>query len=764
MSKDDEVTMSPTTAPAAAHPLLLQAEAEGRRILLEHEVYALLAEVGIGVPSHAVVATPDQVDEILCGRLASDDAVVKVLSADVLHKSDAGGVVVCENTPEAVRDAVEQVLLSVRRAMPRAELRGALVVEKVEHRAGFGWEILGGFRHDPAFGPLVILGVGGLDTEYLLGALRSERGRVVRSCAALDEAGAQRMLRGSVVRDTLCGGLRSSGRVVVSEDRLAQLVTALARLGHRLADFGPAGGLGLSELEVNPFVVGVDGRLVALDGLARIHRPEPLPPARPVEKLRHLLTPESAVVIGASAEGMNVGRVILRNLVEGGGIPQKRLYAVHPRAQEIDGCRAVPAIPDLPEVVDMAVVAVAADKGADKVMGELVEGRRARTVTLISGGFGETQGGRETEARLRAMVEEGHRQGDGGVLVNGGNCLGIISVPGRYNTFFLPPYKLPFHEAPGRNVASISQSGAYLVTQISNLDGAVQPRYAISFGNQIDVTVSDYLAYLEADREVAVYAAYVEGFRRGDGALFLEVARRIVAGGRHVLLYKAGRSAEGGAAAASHTAAAVGDYDVCRDLVRAAGIVECSSLDMFEDYVVTFSFLAGHRAEGKRVAVLSNAGFECTAAADNLFGLELADFAAPTREKLRQLLPAGVVDVHNPVDATPTAPTDKYAACLQALLEDPGVDAVVAAGVPVTPALETLAAGEGHREDIGKPASLPPRLVEIFRASRKPMTFSVDSGALYDPMVQVMMQAGLPTFRKVDRATRALAAFVGTYR
>jgi acyl-CoA synthetase (NDP forming) len=300
------------------------------------------------------------------------------------------------------------------------------------------------------------------------------------------------------------------------------------------------------------------------------------------------------------------------------------------------------------------------------------------------------------------------------------------------------------------------------VSQISNLDRAVRPRYAISFGNQVDVTVSDYLEHLERDEEVSVFAVYVEGFRRGDGARFLEVVRRIAAAGRTVLLYKAGRTPEGQAAAASHTAAAVGDYVVCRELVRAAGAIDCLTLNMFEDYLMTFSFLADRRTEGRRVAVLSNAGFECTAAADKLYGLRLAELAPATRARLRELLPAGIVDVHNPVDATPVTPTERYAACVEALLDDAGVDAVVVAGVPATPSLEDLARGFGHDEDIVRETSLPSRLIHIFRSTRKPMLFSLDAGPLYEACVQMMKRAGLPCFRKVDRATRALAAFVGT--
>ena len=468
-------------------------------------------------------------------------------------------------------------------------------------------------------------------------------------------------------------------------------------------------------------------------------------------------------MIGVSADSMNAGRVILRNLVEGGGVPRERIWAVHPRAAQIDGCRCVASPSDLPEPVDMAVVSVPAGQGAE-VVGELVTSRRARSVTLIPGGFAETEKGRAIETRLRRLIDDAHRSEDGGVLVNGGNCLGIISVPGRYSTFFIPPYKLPLLDAPGRNVASLSQSGAYLVTQISNLAGVLRPRYAVSFGNQIDLTLSDYLEYLESDPEVAVFSVYLEGFQRGDGARFVACARRLRAKGRPVVFYKAGRSPEGGAAAASHTAAAVGDYDVCRELIESAGVVDCASLDEFEDLTQVFSLLAGRAVTGPRVAVLSNAGFEATAAADNLAGLRLADLTPETRTQLARLLPPGVVDVHNPLDTTPLMPTDRYVECARAMAEDPGVDVVLVAGVPATPFLDNLPRGEGHSEDIEGAFSVPSRLVELFRAAAKPMVFSVDSGGLYDAGVLRMRRAGLPCYRRIDRAIRALAAFVRWHR
>jgi acyl-CoA synthetase (NDP forming) len=740
------------------------AEAEGRSILLEHEVYGLLAEAGIAVPSHRLVAKPEDVDDALCTALGSEEAVVKVVSPDLLHKSDIGGVVVCRNDASALQSAVAEVLEAGRSASSSARIAGALLAERVRFRPGLGRELLAALRHDPAFGPVVVVGVGGLDTEALLASLRPERARAMLAATGLSAEDALEALRGTLPHEALTGGLRSSRGAGVAEERLVETVLALARFGARWAGFEPADGVGLSELEVNPLVVSEDGRFVALDGLARLHRPEPLLPPRPVEVLRHLLSPESAVVIGASADGMNPGRIILRNLVTGGGMLQDRIWAIHPRAEEIDGCRAFASLADLPEPADLAVVSVAADRGADRVVSEIVENRRARTVTLIAGGFGETEGGRDAESRVRTALAESHRAEDGGVLLNGGNCLGIISVPGRYSTFFIPPYKLPVREGAGGGLASISQSGAYLVSQISNLDQVIQPRYAISFGNQMDATVSDYLAYLEGDEECRVFAVYLEGFQRGDGASFLDSVRRITASGRAVLLYKAGRTREGSEAAASHTAAAVGDYEVSAELARTAGAVVAESLDQFEDDVTTFTLLDGRKAGGRRVGVLSNAGFECTAAADALFGMELAPFADETRARVAELLPEGIVDVHNPVDATPITTTEKYTALAEALAADPNVDVVVVAGVPATPFQNTLPSGEGHSEDVGGEDGLAARLAAFFRTTAKPVVFSVDSGALYDPLAQAMRRDGLPTFRRIDRATRALARFVGLAR
>jgi acyl-CoA synthetase (NDP forming) len=340
----------------------------------------------------------------------------------------------------------------------------------------------------------------------------------------------------------------------------------------------------------------------------------------------------------------------------------------------------------------------------------------------------------------------------------GGNCLGIVSKH-QYNTFFLPQYKLPFHDAAGDNLVTVSQSGAYLVSLSSNLDGVVFPRASISFGNQMDLTVADFLEHFREDDSVKVLACYVEGFRHRDGERFVALAEEIRRRGRRVIVFKAGKTSLGARAAQSHTASLAGDYAVARELMEDAGCIVAQTLNMFEDYVKIFTLLFDRIPRGRRLGVLSNAGFECAAVVDKLYALEPAVLTAATRRLLRECLP-DIAHADNPVDATPMATTRQFIAAAAALLDDPGVDALLVSPIPATPALDDLAPDivGTHSENIYATSSLPQELLRLHRQGRKPMVVSVDSGRLYDDFVTVLQRGGIPVYRKIDRASRALSA------
>lgn len=531
---------------------------------------------------------------------------------------------------------------------------------------------------------------------------------------------------------------------------------ALAELGSLCDDDGvPL----IDEIELNP-VVAVGGIPVALDALLKLSTATPpLRRRRPIDKIGQLLRPRSAAVWGASATSMNAGRIILQNLKRSEGLDYGRLYAVHPEAKRIDGVPCVASAAELGETVDLAVISIPAALAAAAIA-ELCELGAAHSIILIPGGFAETGDQRRADA-VAAALEKSRNRSDRGPVLVGGNCLGIVSKH-QYNTFFLPTYKLPFSDAPGDELAIVSQSGAYVVSFTSNLDGIVFPRASITYGNEMDLTPADFLEYfLDAEAKLKVFAFYIEGFQPAEGERFLALTRRARAAGKHVIVYKAGQTDTGARAAASHTASIAGDYAVVAALLREAGAFVCETLNMFEDMTKIFTMLHGRRIRGNRLGVISNAGFECGAIGDHLYGLKLAEISATTRQGLTDILPS-IAYCGNPVDCTPMTHTAEYVEAARMLMADDAVDAVIISAVPASPALNVLAPDSGgvHKENIFGMDSLPSEIVKLFVESDKPLVVTIDSGRIYDPGVLMLERAGVPVYRKIDRAGRALSALI----
>ncbi len=743
--------------------VLARARAAGRSALLEHEAYAILEAAGLDVPRYAWwegepgADVPVQVAKLL--ELVHEEVVLKIVSPEILHKSDVGGVAVSRSEASAVGVAARRVWDDVGRRMPGAVRSGILVVEKVPTMGGSpAAETLVSLKQDPAFGPVLVLGLGGVLTEWF-GAVSAGTSTAVlqpgRVREGLERAVAELPALALLFRPSRLHATPplDLGSAAVKLEALGTIATAFGEE----VQAGAADPLTLEELEVNPLLLAADGRWIAVDGKGRIGRSTATLPKRPLRKVKNLLEPKSAAVLGASATAMNPGRIILRNLKASEGIRYGHLWAVHPKEETIDGVPCVKSVADLPQPVDLAVVAIPAE-GARDAIRSLAGNGKAESIILIPGGFAET-GRQVLEDEIVEAVRSSRSRPDEGPVLLGGNCLGVVSKH-QYNTFFLPQYKLPFHDAPGDRLVAVSQSGAYLVSLTSNLDGIIFPKASISYGNQMDLTVSDFLEALLPDESVKVVACYVEGFKPLDGARFVDLARRLRAQGRRVLAFKAGKTVLGAKAAQSHTASLAGDYAVAQALMEGAGIVVAQTLDMLEDYTRAFTMLYDRLPRGNRVAVLSNAGFECSSVLDKLYGLVPARLSDETKAKLAACLPS-IAHADNPVDATPMATTRQFVAAAEAMAGDDGVDVLLVSPIPVTPALDNLSpdlAGGTHQENIHSSGSLPSELLALFRRTGKPIAVSVDSGRLYDDFVQVLQRGGIPVWRKIDRASRALSA------
>jgi acyl-CoA synthetase (NDP forming) len=753
---------------------------EGRDALTELEGLDLLEAMGIATPGHAFVAGSGEAEARAGGKafFPGARAVVKVISPDILHKTEVGGVAIVPNELPAILGAMRDMERRFALPLPghggAPRVEGYTVNEFVSFEPKIGHEMIVGYRFAKDFGPVVSFGPGGIFAEYLASNFKEGSASLFLSPAIADRASVAELLSHNVVRTLAAGGLRNTAPAI-GDGAILDVVMAF------LGAAGTLAAAGVSEFEVNPFAVapsreaGGPARLVALDVLVKLApvsgELEVAPSgriansrqaARPVDKIDRLLAPRSAAIAGVSEKSMNNGRVMLRNFIAN-GFDKDRLYVVKPGCESIEGCPCYPDFRSLPEPVDLAVLSVPASSAA-KTIAEIAESAMAETIIVTTGGLEEKSGTEKIVAHMRKALDDSRKTAGRGPLINGGNCLGVRSAPGRYNNLFIPEYKLPMPKGRVAPVAIISQSGAFAVSRTSKHQN-INPKYLITCGNQLDLTVGDYLERLAEDAEIKVFAAYVEGFKPLDGEKALRAAKRIVDSGRSFILYRAGRSAAGAKASASHTASIAGDYPVTKALFGQAGAVVVDSLEEFDDALSTFTLLLGKRPQGLRLGAISNAGFECVAIADNLGALGLADFAPETKGKLAAIFEKAkvneIVDIHNPIDLTPGAPDFGYDEGFKAILADPNVDCGMVGIVPLTQTMNTLAAGpDSHGEDVTREGSLAVSYGRLIKEGDKPWVAAVDAGILYDPLAHELEARGVPTFRTADRALKMLNTWI----
>jgi acyl-CoA synthetase (NDP forming) len=739
-----------------------RALAAGRTALLETEAQDLVALAGIRVPARIVVDAADPIASLDLDALPGDRVVVKAMAPGLVHKTEVGGVAIVPKTAAAVAAAMR----GMAERLAGGGLTGWSIAEHIDHDLALGGELLVGVRWTDDFGPVVTVAAGGTEAEALAADLRPEHAlAVVQPALASREEIAAAVRSVTAVRVAL--GLRGQAARL----DLGALIDVVERFGAIGEALMPAW---IRELEVNPIAV-TPGGLVALDALVGLGGgSRPPRPARPRHKVERLLRPSSLAIVGVS-ERRNPGRIILDNTLAAGFDPA-RIWIVKPGAERLAGCRCVPDLAALPERVDLLVVAIAAS-GVPDLLVAAIEQDRAESIIVIPGGLGETEGSRPLVARLDEAIRAARRRPGGGPVINGGNCLGIRSVPGGYDTFFVPPERLtparrasaePDSPSPAERTAGasplaiVSQSGAFALSRMSRL-GPIVPRYVITVGNQLDLTIGDHLGVLADDPSIGVVGVYVEGFVPLDGSSFLAAARRIRARGGTVLLYRGGRTSAGRSAAASHTAAMAGDAVVTRSLAGAAGVIVADTLADFDDLLRTFTLLHGKVASGRRLGAVTNGGFECVAIADNLGELELAALDAATVDSLGAVLGraglGGLVDVHNPLDLTPMADDDAYERAIVAMLDSTTVDVGLIGIVPFTTTLATLPDGPVAGDAPAPGGSIRGRLARVLGRSTKPCVAVVDAGPLYDALVAELSDAGVPTFRTADAALRALALY-----
>ena len=382
--------------------------------------------------------------------------------------------------------------------------------------------------------------------------------------------------------------------------------------------------------------------------------------------IARILAPASVAVVGASRTPGTIGHELFRNLLTYGFTGP--VYPVNPTATSVAGVRAYATVADIPDHVDLAIIAVAAPAVFEVV--EQCARQGVRGLVVISAGFAEMKGGHAVDERAIVGFARHH-----GMRLIGPNCMGILNTNGDvrlHGTF------APIQPLAGR-VGFSSQSGGLgieLIERAGRLGLGISS--FVSIGNKADVSSNDLLQYWETDADTDVILLYLESF--GNPRKFARLARRI-ARTKPIVAVKSGRTRAGRRAASSHTAALATPDDTVDALCRQAGVIRVDTLEELFDTARVL--LHQPLPAGRRVAVLGNAGGPGILSADACAGagLEVPELTDATQQRLREFLHPGAA-VNNPVDLVASATAGHYERAIGVVLDDPGIDALLVNYVP----------------------------------------------------------------------------------
>ncbi|MFJ6565424.1 acetate--CoA ligase family protein [Streptomyces sp. NPDC091412] len=616
--------------------VLATVRAEGRSALTAPEGKRIADAYGIATPGEALAR---DADEAVAHAGAFDGPVVlKIVSPDILHKTDAGGVVVGLHTAEEVRTAYDRIIGNATEYDPKARITGVQVQQMLPP----GQEVIIGAVTDPTFGKVVAFGLGGVLVEVLKDVtFRLAPVAEDEAASMLDSIGAAEILRG--VR----------GAAAVDREALAEQIRGVSQL---VTDFPE-----IAEVDLNPVIATPEGALAAD---IRVILAENAPAPRPKYSREEILTamtrlmqPRSVAVIGASSEAGKIGNSVMRNLIDGGFAGD--IHPVNPKADEIEGRKAHASVLDIPGEVDVAVFAIPA-KFVPTALEE-VGAKGIPNAVLIPSGFAET-GEHELQDRIVAIARE-H-----GVRLLGPNIYGYYSPWQDLCATFCTPYDV---KGP---VALTSQSGGI---GMAILGFARTTKTGVSaivgLGNKSDIDEDDLLTYFGEDPNTKCIAMHLEDLK--DGRAFVEAARETVPK-KPIVVLKAGRTSAGAKAAGSHTGALAGDDAVYDDILRQAGVIRAPGLNEMLEYARALPVLP--TPQGENVVIITGAGGSgvllSDACVDN--GLRLMEIPDDLDEAfMRYIPPFGAAG--NPIDITGGEPPSTYEATIRLGLEDPRVHALI---------------------------------------------------------------------------------------
>ena len=556
-----------TVDKATVRSVLARVKADQRSSLSAPEAKAVADAYGLPVPQEGLATSADEAVKL--AEQIGFPVVMKIVSPEILHKTEAGGVLVGVEDASRVRAGYDTIVNNARAYDAGASISGVQVQQMLPSGAQ---EVIVGAVTDQSFGKLVAFGLGGVLVEVLKDiTFRLAPATREDAHSMLDGIQAAEMLRG--VR----------GEPAVDREALASIIERVSQL---VSDFPE-----ISEVDLNPVFATPKGA-TAVDVRILVDFDPPAPRPRPskdeiVTAMNRIMRPDSVAVIGASGEAGKIGNSVMKNLINGGY--KGEIYPINPKADEILGYKAYKSVKDIPGIVDVAIFAIPAQFVA-AALTECGE-KKIPGAVLIPSGFAETG----NVAGQEEIIEIGRRYN---VRLMGPNIYGFYYTPKDLCATFCTPYDVK------GSVALSSQSGGVGMAIIGFSRSAKMGVSAIvGLGNKSDIDEDDLLTFFEQDDATKAIAMHMEDLK--DGRSFAEVAKR-VSKAKPVMVLKAGRTALGARAASSHTGALAGNDKVYDDVLRQSGVIRARGLNELLAFARAVPILP--TPKGENVVIITGAG------------------------------------------------------------------------------------------------------------------------------------------------------------
>jgi 3-hydroxypropionyl-CoA synthetase (ADP-forming) len=610
------------------------------KVITEESAKEILSEYEIKVPRYALVT--DVNESIKKANELGFPLVAKIVSPQILHKTDVGGLRVGLSSEEEVRQTFTDLYT---RLSNQYEVKGVLLEKMVPQ----GIELIVGLQNDSQFGPVIMVGLGGIYTEIFKD--------VVFRILPITNADATNMIEDLRGKQILKG---FRGADPINIEMLSDALVKIGKLGTDMAAY-------YESIDFNPVIAYPNDYYVVDAKIILREKPnlEAISKSLPDSSYMDLFfNARSVALIGASPETGKVGNSVFESLVK--HEYRGKVFPVNAKGYpEIMGIKAYRSLDEISEPIDVVVVTVDLKYVPDLLRSCGKKG--IHNMVIISGGGKELGGER---ADIEQQIKELSSQLK--VRIIGPNCIGIFNGENRLDCAFQGHQRML--RPKNGEVAFLSQSGTVGIAFMETSDAFGMSKM-ISYGNRSDVDEADMVWYLSEDPQTNVIGLYVEGL--GDGRKFINTAKKVIKErNKPIVVFKNGRSDRGAKQAASHTGSLGGSYNIVKGALDQIGVI---SVDCYEELTGSLKALTWQPVpKGNRVAMVTNGAGPIIAAIDHFerLGLQLAQISEQTIRSFKDHYPATYV-IGNPCDITGSANSDDYKYAIQAFMDDENVDIIM---------------------------------------------------------------------------------------